>query len=304
MFPEPELLGVDLIIPDFRPLERFTHRRAGPDPRARGSHRRGRARAAARQGTGLRHGVHARAGRAKLEEHGEEVDATAGRGQAARARHGRLVRRRVPARHAQHAGLRRAGRSRRRAASCCTPATSRSIRRRSTASTSTFIASRSSAPPGVLVLLADSTNVERRGFSGSELDVIDAFEEIFTSAKRQDRRRDVRVEHLPDADPRRPGGAVRSPGGVRRPRRDRQLGDRAAARLPADSGRRADPRQRRAQLPGAGRGVHLHRLAGRAAGGAVAHRHRRPPPRQARARTTWWCSRRARFPATRRRSAG
>ena len=36
---------------------------------------------------------------------------------------------------------------------------------------------------GVLVLLADSTNIDRRGFSGSELEVIDAFEEIFTSAK-------------------------------------------------------------------------------------------------------------------------
>jgi ribonuclease J len=36
---------------------------------------------------------------------------------------------------------------------------------------------------GVLVLLADSTNVERKGFSGSELEVVDAFEEIFTGAK-------------------------------------------------------------------------------------------------------------------------
>jgi ribonuclease J len=36
---------------------------------------------------------------------------------------------------------------------------------------------------GVLALMADSTNVERRGFSGSELEVVDAFEEIFTSAK-------------------------------------------------------------------------------------------------------------------------
>ncbi|MGC4083809.1 MAG: DNA translocase FtsK 4TM domain-containing protein [Vicinamibacterales bacterium] len=35
---------------------------------------------------------------------------------------------------------------------------------------------------GVLALLADSTNVDRRGFTGSETDVIDAFEEIFTSA--------------------------------------------------------------------------------------------------------------------------
>ena len=35
---------------------------------------------------------------------------------------------------------------------------------------------------GVLLLLADSTNVDRRGFTGSETDVIEAFEEIFTSA--------------------------------------------------------------------------------------------------------------------------
>jgi ribonuclease J len=36
---------------------------------------------------------------------------------------------------------------------------------------------------GVKVLLGDSTNIERKGFSGSEVDVIDAFEEIFTSAE-------------------------------------------------------------------------------------------------------------------------
>jgi ribonuclease J len=35
---------------------------------------------------------------------------------------------------------------------------------------------------GVLALLADSTNVERRGFTGSEVDVTDGFEEIFTNA--------------------------------------------------------------------------------------------------------------------------
>jgi ribonuclease J len=34
---------------------------------------------------------------------------------------------------------------------------------------------------GVLALLSDSTNVERRGFTGSEVDVTDAFEEIFTN---------------------------------------------------------------------------------------------------------------------------
>ena len=36
---------------------------------------------------------------------------------------------------------------------------------------------------GVLVLLGDSTNIERKGFSGSERDVTDGFEEVFTSAR-------------------------------------------------------------------------------------------------------------------------
>src|SRR4029077_18698339 len=35
---------------------------------------------------------------------------------------------------------------------------------------------------GVLALFADSTNIDRRGFTGSELEVVDAFEEVFTSA--------------------------------------------------------------------------------------------------------------------------
>jgi ribonuclease J len=35
---------------------------------------------------------------------------------------------------------------------------------------------------GVLALFADSTNVDRRGFTGSEIEVTEAFEEIFTSA--------------------------------------------------------------------------------------------------------------------------
>jgi len=34
---------------------------------------------------------------------------------------------------------------------------------------------------GVLALFGDSTNVDRRGYTGSELDVVDAFEEVFTS---------------------------------------------------------------------------------------------------------------------------
>ena len=36
---------------------------------------------------------------------------------------------------------------------------------------------------GVLAMFGDSTNIERRGFTGSEVDVEDAFEEIFTSTQ-------------------------------------------------------------------------------------------------------------------------
>jgi ribonuclease J len=36
---------------------------------------------------------------------------------------------------------------------------------------------------GVLALFADSTNIERHGFTGSEVDVIEAFEEIFASTR-------------------------------------------------------------------------------------------------------------------------
>src|SRR6202040_4249592 len=32
-----------------------------------------------------------------------------------------------------------------------------------------------------LALFADSTNIDRRGFTGSELEIVEAFEEIFTS---------------------------------------------------------------------------------------------------------------------------
>ena len=36
---------------------------------------------------------------------------------------------------------------------------------------------------GVLALFADSTNIDRRGFTGSDIEVIEAFEEIFTSTQ-------------------------------------------------------------------------------------------------------------------------
>jgi ribonuclease J len=36
---------------------------------------------------------------------------------------------------------------------------------------------------GVLALFADSTNIDRRGFTGSEIEVVEAFEELFTSTQ-------------------------------------------------------------------------------------------------------------------------
>jgi ribonuclease J len=36
---------------------------------------------------------------------------------------------------------------------------------------------------GVLALFADSTNIDRRGFTGPEIEVVDAFEELFTSTQ-------------------------------------------------------------------------------------------------------------------------
>ncbi len=36
---------------------------------------------------------------------------------------------------------------------------------------------------GVLAMFGDSTNIDRRGYTGSEIDVVDAFEEIFTSTE-------------------------------------------------------------------------------------------------------------------------
>ena len=234
MFPEPELLGVDLIIPDLRPLQRYriaalvlTHGHEdhiGAVPHV------------LRTFTGrLRHAVDAGAGRVQARGRSATRRRRGWCGQAARSRAvGAFTVEFLRVTHSMpdcvalaietprgvviHTGdFKIDPDPARRRARRLPPA--RPARRRR-----------------VLALLADSTNVERRGFTGSEIEVVDAFEEIFTSARGQDRRRHVRVEHLPDADRRRPRGAVRSPGRVRRPRRDRELRDRAAARLSAGAG--------------------------------------------------------------------
>ena len=175
-------------------------------------------------------------------------------------------------------------------ASSSTPAISRSIRRRSTASTSTSIASRSSASEGVLALFADSTNIDRRGYTGSELEVVDAFEEIFTSAPgrlvvaafassiyRMQILADLAAQFgrkvafvgrgmIENSQIAQRLGYLRRPAG-RWSIRDSDVPNHAAA----------------------GRALPDHRLAGRADVGAVADRDRRPPAREDLARATRSC---------------
>ena len=137
---------------------------------------------------------------------------------------------------------------------------------------------------GVLALFADSTNVDRRGVTGSEIDVTDAFDEVFATT---DGKVVVasfassvyRMQLIVDL-------AAKFDRQVAFVGRGMQENSQIAQRLgylrvptgvgikDADVG---ELRRRRRRVPG-------HRIAGRAAGGAVAHRHRRAPPRVARAR--------------------
>ena len=119
---------------------------AGADARPRGSHRWRAPRAAVRQGSGLRHAADAGAGRAQAARARARGQRVARHRSTQGPRDGRSVLARIHPRDAQHPGLRggRHPHADRRAAS--TPATSRSIRRRSTVSISTCTASRSSAP--------------------------------------------------------------------------------------------------------------------------------------------------------------
>ena len=141
----------------------------------------------------------------------------------------------------------------------------------------------SSARQGVLALFADSTNVDRRGFTGPR-------PKSWRRSRKSSPARTgrwswpLRVEHLSDADPRGSGGAVRSQGRVRRPRHDRELARSRSVSAtcgfpPACRSRLGCP-----QLSAAGHPVSDDRLAGRADVGVVADRHRRPSAREARPR--------------------
>ena len=119
----------------------------------------------------------------KLEEHGKDVRARLTEVRPRdRVQVGQLHDR-VPARDAQHARLRGGGDPHAGRRRCCTRGISRSTRRRSTASTSTSSGSRSWARKASWCCSATARTSSGKGFSGSERDVIDGFEEIFTSAR-------------------------------------------------------------------------------------------------------------------------
>ncbi len=135
---------------------------------------------------------------------------------------------------------------------------------------------------GVLALFCDSTNIDRRGYTGSEKDVIDAFEEIFTSTEGKIvvaafSSSLYRVQILIDL-----AAQFDRKVAFDRPRDERELDDRAAARSPALSDRRRDQGRGRAATPAARRGLPGDRLAGRGQRRLVADRDRRSPVRQAR----------------------
>ena len=127
---------------------------------------------------------------------------------------------------------------------------------------------------GVLVLLADSTNVDRRGFTGSEVDVTDAFEEIFTNADGKIvvatfassiYRMQIVVDLAAQFDRR---VAFIGRGMIDNSETAQRLG------YSPHSDRRPDQGQRRAELSRSGRGVPLYGLPGRTSGRTPADCHR------------------------------
>ena len=298
MFPGPELLGVDLIVPDLTYLQDTPRRGARADARPRGSHRRRALRLAAAS-TGP---CTARRSRWRSSSPSSKSTRSTPGDRLRPVQPGDRVRvgpidSRVPARHAQHSRLRGAGAphagrharphrrlqgrsdAARRPALRPAPVRDAGIGRRAgavrrqhehrSAAASPARSSKSSAPsrrssrrrPGMLVVATFSSSLYR------------------------------------DADARAAGRAVRPQGRVRRPRHDAELGDRACGS--ATSSVPAGVQIRDSEVPNyppdAG-ALHQHRIAGRAAIGAVAHRHRRPPAREDRPPATRSCCLRARFP--------
>ena len=137
---------------------------------------------------------------------------------------------------------------------------------------------------GVDLFMTDSTNAEVPGFTTPEKDIAPAIDKVFRDARAPHHRRLLLLARAP-----RPAGARRRREGRPQGRHGGPLdgaqhGDRGRARLPPRARRRARRRQEARQLPRRPGRAHLHRVAGRADGGAVADGQPRPPDRRGRGR--------------------
>ena len=286
MFPDADMPGVDLVLPDFTYLRDNADRVEGVFlTHAHEDHAGGLAfllRDVPVPDLRL-----AAVARPRPQPHRRSRDARPHRadpGARRRAPPDRPVRLRVHPGHALGAARVRHRVPHARRARSCTPATSSSTSRRSTAAAPTSRCSARSrgASGGVRLLLSDSTNAERPGFTPSESTVGDTHAVAVPRPPRPAvHRRELRVAPAP-----------RAAGRAKR-RSTRAAGSRSSAGRWCTTSRSARemglldvptrPRHRhRGGAPlRAGRGVHhLHRVAGRADERAVAHGRARAQVRE------------------------
>ena len=238
MFPDPELLGRRSDHSGSHlPAAEGARRRAGADARPRGSHRRRAVRRAATS-TGPIYGTPLTLALVEpsSSEHGHRCRAIASTRAAARARRGRAVRDRVHPRDAQHARLRGPGdshagrhhRPHRRFQDRSDADRRRALRRSPLRGARRLRACSRSSPTARTSIAAASPDPRSRSSKRSRRFHERAGRLMVAAFASSIYRMQMLV---------RPGGAVRSQGRVRRPRDDRELADRATARLSARSRR-------------------------------------------------------------------
>ena len=209
-FPDPEMLGIDLVIPDATYLAEKRDRVRGdhPHPRPRGPHRR-RCRTSCREipgtpiyATRLTEGLV----QGKLREH-KLLDSTP----LHVVEPGREFAVGVVPDHARSGSATRSPtgsgtRSTRRSARSSTPATSSSTTRRPTAGAPTSGCIAEIGNRGVEFLLSDSTRAEKEGYTLSEATVGESLHRLVGEAHGPRDRGDLRQQHRP-----RPAGASTPP---------------------------------------------------------------------------------------------
>ena len=130
---------------------------------------------------------------------------------------------------------------------------------------------------GVDLFLVDSTNADQPGFVIAEREIGPVLDGMFHRRGRADHRRLLRQPRAPRAAGARRGGGARAAGVLRRPLDGAQHGPRRRDRATSPCRRPAGRARRRGDAPGRPHRLRLHGLAGRAAVGARADGARRPP---------------------------